>query len=80
MFDHDTQGHANKGAQQLAVHRLCDFSNNNPLFISVYLLSSSHNIEELDEYFDHRWASCESLSIKSFIIVIGMLIVTWGTP
>ena len=44
------------------------------LFIlCVYLPSSSHDIEELNEYLDYLWALYDSLSTKCFVIVIGDL-------
>ena len=50
----------------------CDFPYSTSLFIlSVYLPSASHNITEFNEYFDHLWASYDSLSANWFVIVIG---------
>ena len=50
----------------------CDFPNSTPLFIlGVYLPSSSHNIAEFNEHFDHLWALYDSLSVNWFVIVMG---------
>ena len=52
----------------------CDFNDVNPLFIlCVYLPSSSHDIEKFNECLDYLWALFDSLSTKSFVIVIGDL-------
>ena len=47
----------------------CVFDCSNPLYIlSVYLPTSSHNDNEFLEYFYHL---CASLSVKSYVIVMG---------
>ena len=50
----------------------CVFDDSNPLYIlSVYLPTSSHNDNELLEYFDQLWACYDSLSVKDYVIVMG---------
>ena len=51
----------------------CDFNDVNPLLISRVCPSSSHDIEEFNEFFDYLWALYDSLSTKCFVIVIGDL-------
>ena len=51
-----------------------DFNEKSPLFIlSVYLPSSSHCIEEFNEYLDYLWALYDSLSTECFVIIMGDL-------
>ena len=50
----------------------CDFPGYDTLYIlGVYLLSSSHNTEVYDEYFDYLWALYESLSSRGMVLIMG---------
>ena len=59
----------------------CEFGNNDPLFIlSVYLPSSSHQMDMFNECLHYLWALYDSLSAKGLVIIIGNLNGDLGNP
>ena len=52
----------------------CEFGNSDPVFIlSVYLPSSSHQMDVFNECLDYLWALYDSLSAKGLVIIMGDL-------